>query len=561
MGSTTNPIATITNNSGFDVEIYDVFNPSTDPKTQGPLTYKLLATVPNGANAQNVQTIHFASQLQAMLTGKVKALNDIYYQQLPVAVLAVSPFKDSNAFIITSDMQQSMVDSFKFIKYSQTNPSSKLATQFRAALANKTSTADAIKKSQADNVNNFFKNTSNFKLVTLTTWTAVFNWQAQFTNPWQGTYYLYSLGSKTAGNTSAPALVAALAITSSADADSAVLTMAGTDNENTAVVMAGDGSMQEENQGDGGISVALKPTWLNVTQNKNVDDKAVIKYVIGAAFAGTINGVKVAGNLNQLAIPDPSKKSKNATKKDSANSLTIGNVAALAGIVSGAAMVYFMWKGHQLAKMQKKNDVQKDAKDKPDADARESQIEQDFEDNEVPEVVRDAANAEALVPEVQQAYRDVAQAQDVQNMQDVIRHQEEELEVILEADAPSQATIDTARDLQIASNDLDLVTDPNTTLEARDAALSKASTTLTSTSSKLEQTLEDEANQLSEEEQDTLKDTQDALKEVEEQSKAQEDAQKEQENRDNEDVDKEVDQDQFEKPEGREEPPFEPHVE
>ncbi|KAF5660684.1 hypothetical protein FHETE_8847 [Fusarium heterosporum] len=553
MGSTTNPTATITNNSGFDVEIYDVFNPSTDPKTQGPLTYKLLATVPNGASAQDVQTIHFASQLQAMLTGKVKALNDIYYQQLPVAVLAVSPFKDSNAFTITSDMQQSMVDSFKFIKYSQANPSSKIATQFRAALADK--------KSQADAVSKFFKSTNNFKLVTLSTWTAVFNWQAQFTNPWQGTYYLYSLGSKSAGSTSAPALVATLAITASADNDSAVLTMAGTDNENTAVVMAGDGSMQEENQGNGEISVALKPTWLNVSQNKKVDDKTVIKYVIGAAFAGTINGVKVAGNLNQLAIPDPSKKSKSADKKNSANSLTIGNVAALAGIVSGAAMVYFMWKGHQLAKTQRKNDVQKEAKDKPDADARESQVEQDYQDNEVPEVARDAASAEALVPEVQQAYRDVDQAQDVQNMQDAIRQQEQDLEVILEGDAPSQATVDTANDLQSASDDLDLVTDPNTTPEARSAALSKASTTLTNTSTKIEQTLQDEANQLSQEEHDALKDTQDALKEVEEQASAQEDAQKEQDERDNEEVDKEVDQDQFEEPEGREEPPFEPHVE
>ncbi|KAM0342395.1 hypothetical protein ACHAPU_009582 [Fusarium lateritium] len=553
MGSTTNPTATITNNSGFDVEIYDVFNPSTDPKTQGALTYTLLATVPNGTNAQAVQTIHFASQLQAMLTGNVKALNDIYYQQLPVAVLAVSPFKDSNAFTITSDMQQSMVDSFKFIKYSQANPSSKVATQFRAALADKTSQKDAVNK--------FFKDTSTFKLVTMTTWTAVFNWQGQFTNPWQGVYYLYSLGSSSAGSTSPPALVATLTITATAADDSAVLTMAGTDNEHTAVVMSGDGSMQEENQGSGDLSVTLKPTWLNVAQTKTVDDKTVTKYVIGAAFAGTINGVKVAGNLNQLAIPKPSDKSKSAEKKNSSNTWTIGNFAALAGIVSGFAMVYFMWKGHQMAKTQKQNDVQKDAKDKPDADARERQEEQNYQDVDVPDGAAQAASAEALVPEVQQAYREVGQAQDVQNMQDAIRNQEEQLEVILEGEAPSQTTLDTAQDLQSASDNLDLVTDPNTSPEARDAALGKASTTLSDTSTKLEKALQDEASQLSQDEESALKDTQDALDKVQEQADAQEEAQKEQEDRDNEDVDKEVDQDQFEEPEGREEPPFEPHVE
>ena len=64
MASTnTNPTATITNNLGFDVDIYDVFNPNANTSTQGPLTYTKLATVSNGASTQQVQTIHFASQL------------------------------------------------------------------------------------------------------------------------------------------------------------------------------------------------------------------------------------------------------------------------------------------------------------------------------------------------------------------------------------------------------------------------------------------------------------------------------------------------------------------
>jgi hypothetical protein len=89
--TSTNPIATITNKLGFDVDIYDVFNPNAS--TQGLLTYTKLATVPTGTAAQQVQTIHFASQLQATRSGNITALSNVnYYKQFPVAVLAVSPF-------------------------------------------------------------------------------------------------------------------------------------------------------------------------------------------------------------------------------------------------------------------------------------------------------------------------------------------------------------------------------------------------------------------------------------------------------------------------------------
>lgn len=64
-----NPVATITNNLDCDVDIYDVFNPNTiaDPGTSVALTYTKLAIVPKGATSQKVQTIHPASQLQAMV--------------------------------------------------------------------------------------------------------------------------------------------------------------------------------------------------------------------------------------------------------------------------------------------------------------------------------------------------------------------------------------------------------------------------------------------------------------------------------------------------------------
>ncbi|KAF4946944.1 hypothetical protein FGADI_10795 [Fusarium gaditjirri] len=410
---TPNPIATVTNNLGFDVDMYDVFNP--DTSKQGPLTYKFLATVPNGASAQKVQTIRPYSQLQAMRTGNIKALNNNYYKQFPVALFVVTTFTP-NAFTLTEDMQQSMEQSFKFIKFSQANPTSQLATDFRLALGDKSSQEDAVNK--------FFKGTGSFKLCTLSTWTAVFGWQTQFTSPWQGTYYLYSLGSSTAGSSSAPALVATLVITSSADDNSAVLTMANTDNENTEVVMAGNGAIQEKDPGVGDISLALAPAWLNVSQASQQDGKTVYKYVIGAAFTGTINGINVAGNLNQLSIPDPSDSSQNASDKNSANKLSIGSIASIVGMLTGTlgvaasiGMVYFMWKSHKQAEDQKKLDVLEGARNKADANTREREVEDIFQRDELPKVKTKTEKLEAdVLPKVDDGYLVLSQAETTQSV-------------------------------------------------------------------------------------------------------------------------------------------------
>ncbi|KAF5557263.1 hypothetical protein FNAPI_5475 [Fusarium napiforme] len=541
MSSTSNPVASITNNSGVSVDIYDVFNPSTDPKMQGPLTYTKLATVSSGST-QQVQTIHFASQLQAMFTGNVTALSGTFYQQFPVAVLAVSPFADSNAFTVTSDNQQSMVDSFKFIKYTQANPSSQLATQFRTALGDTTNQKTAVNK--------FFQGTGSFKLCTLSTWTAVFTWQAQFTNPWQGTYYLYSLDK-------VPALVATLAIVASAASSSAVLTMAGTNNENTAVVMAGDGTMSEQNQGTGNLSVALTPTWLNVAQTSQQDGKTVSNYVIGAAFTGTINGQKVAGNLNQLAIPDPSDTSKNASNKNSANGFSLNMLEGLIGMLTSIGMLYYMAKGHKQAETQKKNDVEKDATSKKDAEDKVEKVEKDYQAESVPEVQKQAEKVEATVPEVQQGYKEVNQAQDIQGKTDTIRQQEQSLEEVLEGGAPSQATEDTAVNLSKASNEVASATDSSKSPEDREASLKDATTTLNKTSEDIQTALKNEAEELPKEEAQKLEDASEAIDQTQKEADAEKEVQEEQEKENEESPENEVEDSTFDPPEGREAPPFE----
>ncbi|KAH8646927.1 hypothetical protein BGZ60DRAFT_509592 [Tricladium varicosporioides] len=542
MGST-NPIATITNNLGYDVNIYDVFNPTASTTMQGPLTYTKLATVSNGASAQ-VQTVHFASQLQAMRTGSITALNNNYYLQFPVAVLAVSPFADSNAFTLTSDMQQGMEDSFKFIKYTLANPSSQLATNFRTALGDKTSQKDAVNK--------FFQATASFKKCTLTTWTAVFSWQAQFTNPWQGTYYLYSLGSSSTGSTtssSAPALVATLVIVASAQADSAVLTMAGTNNENTSVVMGGDGTMQEQNQGTGNLSVVLTPTWLNITQTSQQDGKTVTNYAIGAAFTGTINGEKVSGNLNQLAIPDPSDTSSNAKDKNSANSFSISTFTQIVGMLTGIGMLFYMAKGHKQAETQKKNDAQKDAKDKPDAEKKQEQVEEKYQEEDVPvQRARSVELESSVVPEVQGGYRQLGQAQEIQINQATVARQESELRDVMEIAPPSPPTEVTAENLAKVKTDLRKAMDANSSATDRDAAMTEATTKLTDTAKELETTLADPSSNLAQEEEVALSNTKEAIEQAGEQTEALKENQKGKEKGIENDQEKDLDETELEEP-------------
>ncbi|KAH7151664.1 hypothetical protein DER46DRAFT_650665 [Fusarium sp. MPI-SDFR-AT-0072] len=553
--TTTNPTATITNNLGFDVDIYDVFNP--DTSKPGPLTYTFVVTVPNGASDQKVQTIRRYSQLQAMRTGNIEALNNNYYQQFPVALFVVTPFVSSSAFSLTKDMQQSMEQSFKFIKFSQANPTSQLATDFRTALGDKTSQEDAVNK--------FFQGTGSFKLCTLSTWTAVFGWQTQFTSPWKGTYYLYSLGSSTAGSSSAPALVATLVITSSADANSAVLTMANTDNENTGVVMAGNGTMQEEDPGLGNISLALAPAWLNVAQTSQQDGKTVYKYVIGAAFTGTINGINVAGNLNQLSIPDPSDSSQNASDKNSANKLSISSIASVVGMLTGTlgvvasiGMVYFMWKGSKQAEDQKKLDAQEEANDEEDANARERQVEQNHQRDEVPKVKAEADKLEAdVAPKVQEAYEVVGQAETIQRQVKNVEILELEIVDALE-NGPANENLEKVGDkVEDVRGKLRDATNIDKNAKDRKADLNNVKGDLKDASGKIQTVLEEEAGRLPQEVEKSLANAKDAMKKQEQQNEAREKAEEKLRERNKEKAEKELDDADFDNAKEQDDDPLE----
>ncbi|PNP61032.1 hypothetical protein FNYG_14120 [Fusarium nygamai] len=540
---TTNPIATITNNLGFDVDIYDVFIPNT-AKPEA-LTYTKVDTVRNGTSAKKVQTNRSYSQLQAMRTGNIEALNNNYYKQFPVAVLVVTPFT-SNVFTLTKDMQQGMEQSFKFIKFSQANPTSQLATDFRTALGDKSSQETAV--------NEFFKNTGSFKLCTLSSWTAVFGWQTQFTSPWQGTYYLYSLGSSTAGSSSAPALVATLVIISSVDINSAVLTMANTDNENTEVEMGGNGTIQEKDPGTSNISLALAPAWLNVSQASQQDGKTVYKYLIGAAFTGTINGINVAGNLNELSIPDPSDSSQDASDKNSANKLSIGSIASIVGMLTGTlgvaasiGMVYFMWKSYKQAEDQKKLDAQEGAKNKADANKREREAEELFLRDETPEVKEKTAKLEADVgPKVKDGYRVVSQAEKAQTQVREGITMENNVVSVLE-NSPANESIeklgDAVRNFKGKTRD---ALNKDLTPEQRQKLQDSATDDAKDIGVKSQEVLKDQEGRISQQNAKLLHNTQEATQRTRQQAEARDKAQKDIEQRDKAESEENVDESQFE---------------
>ncbi|KAM0260029.1 hypothetical protein ACHAPA_010475 [Fusarium lateritium] len=531
-------IATITNTLGCDVDIYDVFDPNTKPApgTSVALTYTKLATVAKGATAQQVQTIHPASHLQAMITGNIAALNNNYYQQFPVAVMGTSRFSSLD-FTLTSDMQQNMVDSFQFIKYMQANPSTALAKGFRSALASKNNT---------DSINTFFKGTGSFQQCTFSTWNAVFTWQSQFTSPWQGTYYLYNMDSSSANSTadpSAPTLVATLAITASAEDSSAVLTMAAKGGQSTPIAMPGDGSMQEQNVGTGTLAVSLNPAWLNVLQTSQKTGDSYT--VIGAAFTGTINNAKVAGNLDKLVIPSIPSTSLSFGDVMSSTSHYSDKFGSLVGILVGIATVSIMFKDSKAAERQRTLDAQKDAKSEADAKAKGLKIKEEEDAKFQSQLRTQGPAAEAKASEAAGAYDEAAVALNVQKDMTGVAKEGEKLSQVLNDGAANSDIEETASDLGKAEDDLDQAGETGTSEAAAQADVKQADDTIVDTSEKLSSEVQSEDNTASQGEKKAEQDVKEVDEEVKKQAEDTEKVEEKQEAEDKEAASKDVDSKDF----------------
>ena len=526
------PSATITNNLDFDVDIYDLYD----------MTYTKLETMKSKAAGQTVQTNHVASSLQATRTGNIDALNKNYYVQFPVAVLPVAPFAKPNSFTLSSDLQQGMEQSFQFIKYTQANPTSQLATNFRKALGeNKDTTI------QATAVDAFFKGTGSFPKCTLSTWTAVVTWQTQFTSAWQGTYYLYSLGS----STTSPVHVATLAIVSSASS-SAVLTMAAAEDQKTNVVMVGDGSMHEEKEGTGNLSVALTPCWLNIPQSSKKDSKTAPATVIGVAFSGTINGIAVAGNLNKLDLPDASDKSKKDDDKHELAAFVINTISQIVNTLLTFGMLYIMIKDHQQAKKQRRNAAQEGAANQAQAEDRERQADEDARQLEAQQEDAARGNAEARVPEVQQRYDAARQGVELQETRATLNRQERRLMEALSEGAANQSIEDAAEGLSNAETELKKAHDLTKTVAERNIVIGDIDTQLKTTSGQIEKQLADDSIKFTQQEQKALQDTQKALENLNTETERVRASQKAQEAENERKPSEPVNEESFENAEGRE---------
>lgn len=538
------------------MDIYNVFDPNIKPApgTSVALTYTKLATVPAGAIAQQVQNIENGSHLEAMVTGNIAGLNNNYYQQFPLAVLAISQFAVTLAFTLTSDMQQSMVDSFQFIKYMQANPSTALATGFRGAMAQKQNT---------EAIDTFFKGTGSFQQCTYSTWNSVFTWQSQFTSPWQGTYYLYSTGSSSADSSgtngtngssadgtaaptttpTAPTLVATLAITASADDSSAVLTMAAQGGQSTPVAMPGDGSMQEKGVGTGNLSVSINPVWLNVVQkNRKTGDSFT---VIGAAFAGTINNAQVAGGMNKIVIPSIPSTSPTFGSVMSSICDYSNKLSSLIGSLVGIATLSIMFKDSKAAERQRILDAQKEAKNEADAKAKELKIKEESDAKFQAQLSQKGPAIEKQASTVSNEYDEVTVAKNVQKDMMGVVEEGQKLEGVLQNGAGNADISKTANNLGKAVNELGKADQPGTSVTEAQKDLNQVDKTIEKTSENLNNEVQSEGKTASQDETKAQSDVKKVDNEVEEQAKETKEVKQEEETQDKASASEDVNKDQF----------------
>jgi hypothetical protein len=319
------------------------------------------------------------------------------------------------------------------------------------------------------------------------------------------------------------------------------------------VVMAGNGSMQEQDVGNGSISVSLSPVWLNLSQTSQVNGKTVSNYVIRAAFTGTIDGVNVVGNLNQLAIPSRSDTSNSARDKNSANGFSPNSLEGLAGILASIGMLYYMAKDHKQTEVQKKND----AAEGPNPQAKIREVETQYQTVEVAHMRLRFARVESMVSNVRQAYKVVGQANDIQSTQDTIREHAGRLMEILATSKAIDAIEQVPDDLFETINELKEALNPITSVGGRGEALHNVHTALNKICTSLQNALQDQSNDLETGAEETIRDAQEAIDTVQEQSEAQEQSQKEQEEQDNRDVTEPVDDSQYGEPKEQDSPRFE----
>lgn len=510
----------ITNHLSVPVEIYDVFNPAASGQTV-PYQYTKLGTIAAGAT-DTVKTIREVSQLEAMYTGTVPDLLGWYYHQFPVKLMSGTQFSFGNppplSYTINESDWKSMIQSFLFHKYAMANPSSALTNNLTSAL----------KSSDPTSVNQFFAGTKSFSACTLSSWNAVMTWLTMFTSGWQGPYYLYEEAPSNPPQGYSPSLVATLNVVSSASGNSATLVMSSEDSsgkvtplspaQNSTVVMAGDGTMVDQNPGED-VSCTLTPVWMSVTQTAMKNNQPQTTYVTGPVVTGTVAGTKVVSS--QTVIVPPAQSSDSSSSGGFFSSQTFSIICEVVGLLVGIIMIYELAEKRLSGKSKAEDTAKRTAKDKAEYDNDLEDIDKNPDFNPGEPVKANSAKISADAASVKSGYGKASAVSQKELLTKTLDSQATNLEKEIATQVengltPSQEFNDAVEKAQASFDSAQAQIDSG--------KFSDAVTTMTKAASDMQATLDSSAKSMAQSEIDTLKGSIDAINKAASDAKAMTDA-------------------------------------
>jgi hypothetical protein len=358
----------ITNQLDVALDVYDVFDPAAAGQT-ARYVYTKLGSIAAGATG-TITTIRQVSQLEAMYTGTIKELQGWYYYQFPIKLMSGTQFAFGNppplTYTIAETDRQSMIQSFLFHKFAMANPNSALTNSLNAAL----------KSGDPKAINAFFAGTQNFKNCTLSSWNAIMTWLTMFTSGWQGPYYLYEAAPSSPPQNYVPTLVGTLNIVSTAGSNTATLALCSQDStgklqplnppRGSTVVMAGDGTMTDQNPGQD-VALTLTPVWMNVIQTTMNDNKPTTSYVSGPTLTGTVAGTKVVSTQTLMPLPTQTGKDKSSAAP---SGQTFSTICQVVGLIVGLVMLYEIAEKRFGSKQSAEEKAKGDAKSEKDYDGK-----------------------------------------------------------------------------------------------------------------------------------------------------------------------------------------------
>lgn len=497
----------ITNNLTVPLDIYDVFNPAPTGQT-APYVYTKLGTIAAGATS-SVTTIRAVAQLEAMYTGPIAELQNWYYYQFPVKLMSGTQFSFGNpppiSYTITQNDWNSMIQSFLFHKFAMANPDSALTKNLNTALKSTDPTA----------INTFFASTQNFKNCTLSSWNAVMTWLTMFTSAWQGPFYLYEAAPDPVPSGYQPALVGVVNITSTSKENSAILALATLDSNGTVqalnppqtstIVMAGDGTMTDQNPGND-VTLSLTPVWVNVIQTSMSGGQPTTSYISGPTLTGTVAGKKVVST--QTLIPLASQASQKAAQTASTSDKTFNNLCQIVGLIVGLVMLYEIaekrFGGKQAAEEKAKADAKSEQDFKDQVDTIDKQVAQENSDTFTQNSDKIAADSKGVAD----GYSQTAETQQKDVLTKTINEESQTLENEINTQledglTPTQeyenAVQETMDSFKSAQQQID------------EGNLTDASTTMSDAATSMQQTIDQSAASMQQSEVDALSKSADAV--------------------------------------------------